>query len=272
MNATQCTPRSPITQPAGASVFFKSKFLALRLFELRIALDKFLRAAPGEAHGYAAVFVVALDSNDGANAEAWMTHFAPQHGIGVGAAFCSGARDRGLSCGLAARSCVRWLRFTAHTAKEFVRRIRILRVWLVAALFANFRHGTAYRVHQLAWNFREKTRGQGSAQLLLIAEDTPVHGASQCERLPRACHSHVNETPFLFDSFFFCYGAAVRAHAFFPAGEEYVIEFQALSAVQGDESYAGLAFKLVRVTHQRRGIEEIGEGLSGFHGLGDGAR
>ena len=108
--------------------------------------------------------------------------------------------------------------------------------------------------------------------MLLIAEDAPVHGARQRERLPRPGHPHVNETPFLLDSFFFGDGPAVRTDAFFHAREEHVVEFQTLGVVQGDESHAGLAFKLIRVTYERRGIEEIGEGLPGFHAFGDGTR
>src|SRR5260370_28625072 len=139
MNAPQCTPRSPITQPAGASVFFKSKFLALRLFELRIALDKFLRAAPGEAHGYAAVFVVALDANDGSDTKARMSNFTSQHGMGIAAAFRSGSPEGTLSSRLAARGRFYLLRTASHTTQEFFRRIRILRIRVVAARLANFR-------------------------------------------------------------------------------------------------------------------------------------
>src|SRR6266849_4867493 len=98
MNAPQCTLRSPITQPvsatwsaqpAGASAF-RGRFPTLCLFELRVPLDKLFRAAAGEAHGYAAVFVVAFDANDGSDSEARMTNFAPQHGIGIAAALRSG--------------------------------------------------------------------------------------------------------------------------------------------------------------------------------------
>src|SRR5260370_2076227 len=111
----------------------------LCLFELRVPLDKLLRAASREAHGYAAVFVVALDANDGSDTEARMANFAPQHGIGIAAAFCSGAPEGTLSR-LAARSCFRLLRSAPHTTQKFLRRIRILRVGLVATRLANFRH------------------------------------------------------------------------------------------------------------------------------------
>src|SRR5229473_3091440 len=174
MNAPQCTLRSPGTQPAAQSADFKSRSPTLCLFELRVPLDKLLRAASGEAHGYATVFVVALDANDGSHAEARMTNFAPQHGIGIATALGSGAPD-GTPSRLAARSRCCLLRSAAHPAQEFFRGIRILRVRLVAACLSNLRHGSADRVHQFAWNFREKTRRQGSPQLLLIAEDSPVH-------------------------------------------------------------------------------------------------
>src|SRR6267378_7600890 len=89
MNAPQCTLRSPGTQPAAQSADFKSRSPTLCLFELRVPLDKLLRAASGEAHGYAAVVVVALDADDRSDAEAGVTNFASQHRIGIAAALCS---------------------------------------------------------------------------------------------------------------------------------------------------------------------------------------
>src|ERR1700675_1984947 len=138
MNAPKCTLKSPDTQPAGAPAF-KCRSPTLCLFELRVPLDKLFRAASGEAHGYAAVFVVAFDANDSSDAEARMANFAPQHGIGIAAALRSGA-PKGTLSRAAARSCLGVLRFAAHTAEKFFRRIRIFRVGLVAASLANFRH------------------------------------------------------------------------------------------------------------------------------------
>src|SRR5260370_16501442 len=68
----------------------------LCLFELRVPLDKLLRAASGETHGYAAVFVVALYADNSSDSKARMTDFAPQHGIGIAAAFCGGAAEKNL--------------------------------------------------------------------------------------------------------------------------------------------------------------------------------
>src|SRR5260370_2514398 len=97
MNAPQCTLRSPITQPASVPCWcapaLRGRFHALCLFELRVPLDKLFRAAAREAHGYAAVFVVALDANDSSDAEARMTNFASQHGIGIAAAYRGGAPE-----------------------------------------------------------------------------------------------------------------------------------------------------------------------------------
>src|SRR6266481_374511 len=141
MNAPQCTPRNPLAQRVGA-VSRRSRVLqqypTLRLLKLCVAFDKLFRAAAGEAHGEAAVFVVSLHPHYRSDAEARMTNFAPQHGVGIAAALCSGAPERRLSC-LAARSCLYLLRFAANPAQEFFRRIRILRIGLIAPLLANFR-------------------------------------------------------------------------------------------------------------------------------------
>src|SRR5258708_15086376 len=119
MNAPQCTLRRPGTEPAAQAADLKSRSPTLCLFELRVPLDKLLRAASGEAHGYAAVVVVALDPDDGSDAEARMTNFAPQHGIGIAAAFRSGPPEGTLSR-LAAPSCPCPLRFAADTTQNIL--------------------------------------------------------------------------------------------------------------------------------------------------------
>src|SRR5216684_2063045 len=141
MNAPQCTPRSPATQRVGA-VSRRSRVVEQYppscLFELRVALDELFRAATGETHRHAAVFVVPFDANDSSNAKAWVADFASQHRVGIAAALCSGAPERRLSW-LAARTCLRLLRLAANPAQEFLRRIRILGVRLIAPRLANFR-------------------------------------------------------------------------------------------------------------------------------------
>src|SRR5260370_14020939 len=108
MTAPQCTLRSPVTQPVGVSCrcapALRGRFHTLCLFELRVPLNKLFRAAAGEAHGYAAVFVVALNANDGSDAEAGMTNSATEHGIGI-AASLSGRVPEGRLSRLAARTC-----------------------------------------------------------------------------------------------------------------------------------------------------------------------
>src|SRR5216684_265446 len=89
MNAPQCTPRSPATQRVGA-VSRRSRvpeqYATLCLLKLRVPLDKLFRAATGETHRHAAVFVVPLDANDGSHTEARMTNLPSQHGIAIAAA------------------------------------------------------------------------------------------------------------------------------------------------------------------------------------------
>jgi len=76
---------------------------------LRVPLDKLLRTASRETHGYAAVFVVALYADNSSDSKARMADFAPQHGIGIAAAFCGGASEGSLGR-LAPRSgrCLLW--------------------------------------------------------------------------------------------------------------------------------------------------------------------
>src|SRR5437016_7010035 len=96
MNGPQCTLRSPLTQPLGEAGR-RSRVLKLDpplcLFELRVPLDKFFRAASRKAHGEAAVFVVALNANDRSNAKARMTNLSPQPRICSATARCSGTPD-----------------------------------------------------------------------------------------------------------------------------------------------------------------------------------
>src|SRR5258708_32701902 len=129
MNAPQCTLRSPGRQPAGAPAF-KRRSPRLCLFELRVPLDKLFRAASGEAHGYAAVFVVALDADDGSDAEARMTNLAAQHGIGIAAALRSGAPEGTLSrLSPGGRLYLLW--YAGHTGQECFRRVRRLQAGLI---------------------------------------------------------------------------------------------------------------------------------------------
>src|SRR5260370_16594345 len=110
MNAPRCTLRSPVTQPVGVSCrcarALRGRFHTLCLFELRVPLNKLFRAAAGEAHGYAAVFVVALNANDGSDAEAGMTNSATEHGIGIPASLSGMLPERSLTS-LPAHICLR---------------------------------------------------------------------------------------------------------------------------------------------------------------------
>jgi len=91
MNAPQCTPKLARNLPARPrSSAGPPRYAA---FELRVPLDKTFSCRVGEAHGYTAVFVVAFDANNGSDAEARMTNFAPQHGLASPPRFRSGARE-----------------------------------------------------------------------------------------------------------------------------------------------------------------------------------
>src|SRR5207302_3814203 len=110
-----------------------------------------------------------------------------------------------------------------------------LRIGFVAALFADLGQRAPCRFHQFAGDFRKKTRGLGSAQLLLIAKNAPVHGPRERQRLSRPGHPYVNEAALLLDSLVFVDGPAVRADAFFHTGEKHMIELEALGTVQCDQ-------------------------------------
>src|SRR5882724_10443486 len=187
--------------------------------ELGVALDEFFCAAAREADGEAAVVFITFDADDGTDSVFGVTNFAAEHGIG----WCT-ARSRTAEAGSfrALTRCGRTLRggATTNAANKFLGRVRILGVGFVAAGLADFCHGAAGGVHELAGNFREKTRRLRGAELLFVSKNAAVNGAGKRERLTGAGHTDVDEAAFFFDAFFFVDGAAVWADAFFHAGEE----------------------------------------------------
>src|SRR5882724_13464150 len=193
--------------------------------ELGVALDEFFCAAAREAHGEAAVVFITFDADDGTDSVFGVTNFAAEHGIG----WCT-ARSRTAEAGSfrALTRCGRTLRggATTNAANKFLGRVRILGVGFVAASLADFGHGAAGGVHELAGDFREKTRGLRGVELLFVSKNAAIDGAGKCERFAGAGHTDVDEAAFFFDTFFFVDGAAVRADAFFHAGEENVVEFE----------------------------------------------
>src|SRR2546429_644102 len=187
------------------------------LFELRVALDEFLGAPSGKAYRNAPIFIVAFDGHDGSDTVTGMPHPSSKHRVGRTPAFRGGAPQSGCAGGPP-----RWRRrflFAANAAKEFLGRIGVFRIGFVAALFADLGQRAPCRFHQFAGDFRKKTRGLGSAQLLLIAKNAPVHGPRERQRLSRPGHPYVNEAALLLDSLVFVDGPAVRADAFFHTGE-----------------------------------------------------
>src|SRR6266567_2464887 len=73
---------------------FVGRLSFLGLLKLRIALDEFLRAAPGKTYRDAAVFVIAFDAYDCSNTETGMAHPSAEHGICVTPAFGGWAPKR----------------------------------------------------------------------------------------------------------------------------------------------------------------------------------
>ncbi len=73
---------------------FVTRLSFLGLLKLRIALDEFLRAAPGETNRNAAVFVIAFDAYDCSNTKTGMPHPSAEHGICVTPAFRGWAHKR----------------------------------------------------------------------------------------------------------------------------------------------------------------------------------
>src|SRR5256885_5134926 len=238
--------------------------------ELGVAFDEFFCAAAGEAHGEAAVVFISFDTDDGADAVFGMANFAAEHGVGWGAA---GSRTTEAGCFRALTWRGRTLRggATTNAANKFFGRVRILGVGFVAAGLADFGHGATGGVHEFARDFREKARRLRGAELLFVSKNAAVNGAGERERLAGASHTDVDEAAFFFDAFFFVDGTAVWADAFFHAGQENVVEFEALGAVERDERDAGLVFEGVGVADERGCVEEIGEGFTGVHAFGDGA-
>jgi len=151
------------------------------------AIEKFISGASAgravtplrafrETDGNATILVVAFHAYNGANAVTRVTHLSAQHGIGVAASLDCRTPERRRACRTPRRGCRRFC-FAAHAPQEFFRRIGIFRIGLVAARFADFSHRTSHGIYKLAWNLCQKARGQGSAQLLLIAKNAPVNGA-----------------------------------------------------------------------------------------------
>src|SRR5712692_3156606 len=87
---TQCTLRDCVAQQECA---------ASHLRELRVALDKLLRASPRKTHRQSAVFVVAFHAHDCSYAIIRMSHLLSEQRIRVGTAFhcwpSKGARAAG---------------------------------------------------------------------------------------------------------------------------------------------------------------------------------
>src|ERR1700674_1035981 len=133
---------------------------ASHLFQLGVALDEFLRAAAGETDGETPVLIVALNPDDRADTEVRVANLLAQKRVRVGAASRGRPRVRARSGGPARRR--RRNRLTSHSAEEFLGRVGVFRVGLIASRLPDLRHGAAYCLHQLAGNFGKESRRQRS--------------------------------------------------------------------------------------------------------------
>src|SRR5260370_11104128 len=116
-----------------------------------------------------------------------MATFLAAQRVCVGAA-PGGRRGNGARGGGSAR-CGGRLRLTSHTAEEFLGRVRIFRIGLIPPRLTDLGHGATLRLHPLARNFGKEPRRQGSAELLLSAENAAIHGARESKRFSCARHS-----------------------------------------------------------------------------------
>src|ERR1700687_2075223 len=108
------------------------------LFQLGVALDEFLRAAPGETHGETPVLIVALNPDDRADTVVRVTNLLTQKRVRVGSASCGRPRVRARSRGPARRG--RRDRLTSYSAEEFLGRVGVFRVGLIAPRLPDLRH------------------------------------------------------------------------------------------------------------------------------------
>src|SRR5712692_1658894 len=171
----QFTPRRCIAQPPGGHSYLIHAGSS-DLLELSVTFDKLFGAAPRKTHGKAAIFILAFHAHNRSDAVIGMAHLSSQQRIRIGATFRGGPPKRTCT-GRTPGSHCRFLGSTADAEKEFLPGVRIFRIGLVTAGFADLRHRATNGVNQFAGNFRQKTRGQGSTQLPFIAENAAVHGA-----------------------------------------------------------------------------------------------
>ena len=118
----------------------------LELLELGVAFYEFFCAAAWEGYGETTVVVVAFDPDDGAYAVLRVANFLAEQWIGVCAASNCGAAEAWRRAGTLGLVCG-WHGTAAHAAQEFVGRVGVFGIGLVAAGLADFGHRAAHGVH-----------------------------------------------------------------------------------------------------------------------------
>src|SRR5579859_2040129 len=104
----------------------------------------------------------------------------------------------------------------------------------------------------------------------LGAVNAAINGTREGKRIAGAGHSHVAEPALLFELFGVIKATAVREGAFFEAGQEDVVEFEALGSVQREQRDGSALIKVVGVAYQRCTVEEIGKRLATIRAFGHG--
>ena len=111
-----------------------------------------------------------------------------------------------------------------------------------------------------------RRRGRREA---FAAVHAAVDRAGERERLLGAGHADVAEAALLFDLLGIIERTGMREDAFLEAGEEDVIEFEALGGVQREQREWGALVEVVGVADEGGAVEEIGKRFATLGAVGD---
>src|SRR2546427_4170818 len=255
--------------PIGVEANFARALCAhvlLRPGKIGVALHELFRAVIGETHGEPAVIVLAIHLDDRAHSISWMADALADERI---AAVLRPCRRRNFGSNPRRALPRRSRRPAARPAREFFGRVRVFRVRFVATRFADRGERSYCGLHELARDFLQEARGRRSMQPL-TAVNAAVDGPRERKRFAGARHAYVAQPALLFELFRIVQGTAVGESAFFEAGQENMIELQALGRMQREQRDRGAIIEVVGIAHQRGTIEEIGKRLAALGAFGYG--
>src|SRR6266704_2257564 len=233
----------------------------LRPGKIGVALHQLFRSITGETHGEPAVIVLAIHLDDRAHSISWMADTLADERI---AAALRPRRRRNFGSNPRRALPRRSRRRAAHPAREFFGRVRVFGVRFIAARFARRGERSDCGLHEFPRDFLQKARGRRSMQPL-AAVNAAVDSPRECKRFAGTRHAHVAQPAFLFEK-----GTAVGESSFFEAGQENVVELEALGGVQREQRDRGAIVEIVGIAHQRGTIEEIGKRLAALGAFGYG--